>query len=228
MGIPMIDKWNHACQLDTSAKPRRNIGWISSNWSGYSVTGKKGAFKRISAKWNVPFVRPSRAATYSSAWIGIDGFRNSHLIQTGTGHEFIDGKAYYYAWWEILPASVTIIPLPIQPGDRMHASISKRSGSNWLICLRNVSRNWIFRTLQRYNGPQTSAEWIVEAPQVNGALATMARLSPVAFSCCCVNGKSPKLTADDGGIMLQNLSVTSIPSNPNRAGDRFVVKSVPQ
>lgn len=189
---------------------------------------KKGAYKQISAKWNVPFVRPSRAATYSSAWIGIDGFGNSNLIQTGTGHEFIDGKAYYYAWWEILPASVTIIPLPILPGDRMHASISKRSGSNWLICLRNVTRNWAFRTLQRYNGPQTSAEWIVEAPQVNGALATMARLSPVVFSCCRVNGKSPKLTADNGGIMLQNLKVTSIPSNPNHAGDGFIVKSVRQ
>ena len=228
MGILTIDQWNHTCQLDTSAKPRRNIGWISSNWSGYSITGKKGAFKRISAKWNVPFVRPSRGASYSSAWIGIDGFGNSNLIQTGTGHEFIDGKAHYYAWWEILPASVTIIPLPIQPGDRMLASIIKRSGSNWLICLRNVSRNWTFRTLQRYNGPQTSAEWIVEAPQVNGALAKMARLSPVAFSCCRVNGKIPKLTAHDGGIMLQNLSVTSIPSNLNRAGDGFIVKSVRQ
>ena len=123
MGISTTGQWNHTCQLDTTAKPRRNIGWISSNWSGYAITGKKGAFKRVSAKWNVPFVRPSRGASYSSAWIGIDGFSNSHLIQTGTGHDWIDGKAYYYAWWEILPASVTFIPLPIQPGDRMHASM---------------------------------------------------------------------------------------------------------
>lgn len=92
MGILTIDQWNHTCQLDTSAKPRRNIGWISSNWSGYSLKGKNGAYKQISAKWNVPFVRPSRTATYSSAWIGIDGFGNSNLIQTGTGHEFIDGQ----------------------------------------------------------------------------------------------------------------------------------------
>ncbi|KZS44208.1 hypothetical protein AWU65_29520 [Paenibacillus glucanolyticus] len=225
MGILKIDKWNHTCKLETSAKPHRNIGWVSSNWSGYSITGKKGTFKRVSAKWNVPFLRPSQGASYSSAWIGIDGYGNNSLIQTGTGHDFIDGKAYYYAWWEILPASVTLIPLPVQPGDRMHATIIKRSGSIWLICLRNSTRNWTFRTSQRYTGPQTSAEWIVEAPQVNGELAQMARLSPVIFSCCRANGRSPRLISVDGGIMIQDLKITSIPSNPNRAGDRFVVKS---
>ncbi|WP_339192447.1 G1 family glutamic endopeptidase [Paenibacillus sp. FSL W8-1287] len=99
MGILKVDKWNHTCKLETSAKPHRNIGWVSSNWSGYSITGKKGTFKRVSAKWNVPFLRPSQGASYSSAWIGIDGYGNNSLIQTGTGHDFIDGKAYYYAWW---------------------------------------------------------------------------------------------------------------------------------
>ncbi|WP_036718189.1 G1 family glutamic endopeptidase [Paenibacillus sp. JCM 10914] len=225
MGIFKAARWNHTCQLEASAKPRRNIGWVSSNWSGYSVTGSKGTFKRISAKWNVPLVRPSQGSSYSSAWIGIDGYGNTDLIQTGTGHDYVDGKAYYYAWWEILPASVTVIPLPVHPGDRMHALIVRRSGSKWLICLRNTTRNWTFRTVQRYTGPQTSAEWIVEAPQINGELAQMTRLSPVVFACCRVNGRSPRLKPSDGGVMIQNMLITSSPSKPYRAGDRFVVRS---
>ncbi|GIO89432.1 hypothetical protein J31TS3_06590 [Paenibacillus lactis] len=225
MGTVARMRTHHICRFESAAKPQRNIGWISNNWSGYSIKGAKGAFRRISGEWNVPFLRPSGGSSYSSAWIGIDGFGNQSLIQTGTGHDLINGKPYYYAWWEILPAAATLIPLPVRPGDRMSAVIAKKRGSTWIICLRNVTKGWTFRISRRYRGPQTSAEWIVEAPLVGGILSRMARLSDVAFSQCRVNGSNPKLKARHGGLMLQNLTITAIPSDPSPCGDAFVVKS---
>jgi hypothetical protein len=218
-------KLQHPCLLERSDRTRlRGFGWSSGNWSGYALSGSKKAYRRISANWIVPFVRPYSGSSYSSAWIGIDGFSNNNLIQTGTGHDFTNGKAQYYAWWEILPASVTVIPLPVHPGDHIRAIITKRNRSKWLICLRNLTRNWTFHTLQRYNGPETSAEWIVEAPQVDDSISRLARISPIAFTCYRVNGKNPKLTPAEGGVMIQNNIVVSIPSRPNRTGDAFVVK----
>ena len=47
--------------------------------------------------------------TYSSAWIGVDGFNDNDLIQTGTEQDYYSGGAHYDAWWEILPAAETEI-----------------------------------------------------------------------------------------------------------------------
>lgn len=215
------------CRFERTDKAQGNkVGWKSSNWSGYALSGAKGAYSRISANWTVPLIKPSAGPTYSSAWIGIDGFKNSSLIQTGTAHDYAGGKASYYAWWEILPAEETVIPHPVFPGDRMRAVIAKRGRGKWSIMLRNLTRGWVFRTIQSYDGPQTSAEWIVEAPQVGGSIARMARLTPVVFGCCRVNGRNPRLTLAQRGVMVQNDVTVSVPSPPNRAGDAFVVRSV--
>lgn len=211
-------------KINTSRDRSSGFGWTSSNWSGYAVTGRKGSFRRISAEWIVPFIKPTSRSTYSSAWIGIDGFRNSSLIQTGTAHECVNGVVRYYPWWEILPAMETVIPLPVSPGDRMQARIAKISRGKWSIQLRNLSKNWNFRTVQHYTGPHTSAEWIMEAPQVGGAVAEIARISPTRFSCCRINGKSPKLPPANGGIMIQNRMKVAVPSYPNASGDAFIVK----
>ena len=97
--------------------------WSASNWSGYAETG---TFTGVTGTWTVPAVSTSSSATYSSAWIGVDGFNDSNLIQTGTEQDYYSGSAHYDAWWEILPASETEISpttYAVAPGDRMSASI---------------------------------------------------------------------------------------------------------
>ncbi len=51
----------------------------------------------------------AKGSTYSSSWIGIDGFNNSNLIQTGTEQDYTSGGAQYCAWWEIFLAAETQI-----------------------------------------------------------------------------------------------------------------------
>ncbi|MGN7453929.1 G1 family glutamic endopeptidase [Paenibacillus pasadenensis] len=214
------------CRRLRDQKKAGRSNWSSGNWSGYAIEGSRGAFSSISARWTVPVARPTSQSTYSSAWIGIDGYSNSDLIQTGTAHDYVDGRAEYYAWWEILPASETRIPHPVRPGDVMAARIARVSRGRWSIALRNVTRGWTFRTVQTYRGPQRSAEWIVEAPQIGGDIATFARITPLPFRRCRVDGRSPGLKLSQRGVMVQGRYIRALPSRPNAAGDGFVVRSV--
>lgn len=167
--------------------------WSSSNWSGYAETGK---FTGVSGTWTVPAVSATTSASYSSAWIGVDGFNDSNLIQTGTEEDYYSGAAHYDAWWEILPASETEISptaYPVAPGDRMSASIWETSATSgggrrhssghvWDIKISDTTKGWSFSTSQSYSGAGSSAEWIMEAPEVGGKIATLAHytVSPPA------------------------------------------------
>jgi hypothetical protein len=212
----------HHPRIRLAGSGTRATGWSSSNWSGYAVTGS--GYSSATAQWVVQSVAPSRKATYSSEWVGIDGYNNSSLIQTGTESDYYNGAAHYDAWWEILPAAETVIPtITVSPGDHMSATITKGSGSSWTITINDITRNQSFSTVQTYTGPQTSAEWIEEAPTVGGRVAPLANYGQTTFDPGTVNGSNPGLTASDGGVMVQKGVQVSTPSNPDSDTDGFNV-----
>jgi hypothetical protein len=205
-------------------------GWASSNWSGYAETG---TYHSISANWTVPTAAFTRTASYSAAWIGIDGFKNNSLIQTGTEQDYSSGAARYGAWWttsangfleQTITSGCTGIGASacgvVKAGDQMSASISG-SGTSWSMTLANTSRGWSFANPVTYNGPGASAEWIMEAPTVGGHVAPIANYSTFPFDSGTVNGVSPSLVAANGGELIQGGVVTSIPSIPDNIGDGF-------
>jgi hypothetical protein len=195
-------------------------GWASSNWSGYAISGS--GFSAVTGKWVVQAVSPSRGATYSSQWVGIDGFNNSNLIQTGTESDYYSGEAHYDAWWEILPAAETVIAsIAVHPGDAMSASVHQVSGTSWSISITDNTSGKSFSTTQTYTGPQTSAEWIEEAPTVGGRIATLAHYGLTTFDPGTLDGKNPGLTSADGGVMIQKNRQVSTPSTPDRDTDGF-------
>lgn len=197
-----------------------SAGWSSSNWSGYAETG--GTYASATASWVVPSVSPTRKATYSSAWVGIDGFNNSNLIQTGTESDYYQGSAHYYAWWEILPAAETrISTITVHPGDVMSASITQTSPGQFTISISD-NHGGSFSINQSYSGPLSSVEWIEEAPTVGGHIAPLAHYSsPDTFDPGTANGANPHLVASDGGVMIQGRSQVSTPSNPDSDTDGF-------
>ncbi|WP_157213472.1 G1 family glutamic endopeptidase [Paenibacillus senegalensis] len=222
-------KWKGSAPVQaasSSQTPPRSAASVeqSDNWSGYVITSwKKNAVRSISGHWVVPRIRRSRTNTYSSAWLGIDGYRNSSLIQTGTGQDFVNGKPVYYPWWEILPAPETKINYPVSPKDHMYARISRISGSKWRIVLINKTKGWTFKKTVPYTGPATSAEWIIEAPSLNGQTTQLANYGKTAFRKSRVNGKNPLLKPSNRFIMVQNNQVVSTPSLPNKKRDGFTV-----
>jgi Peptidase A4 family len=209
---------SHRPRVAVSRPGTRAAGWASSNWSGYAVTGS--GYNSVTAKWIVPAVTASRKATYSSDWVGIDGYNNSDLIQTGTESDYYNGSAHYAAWWEILPAAETVIPsITVKPGDTVTASISRRSGSSWTITITDGGKS--FTTTQTYTGPQTSAEWIEEAPTVGGRVAPLANYGQTTFDPGTVNGANPLLNPSEAGVMVQKRVQVSTPSNPDGDTDGF-------
>ncbi len=203
----------------------QRAGTESLNWSGYTIPG---TFTGISGSWTVPTVTPSPTPTYSSTWIGIDGVSDRSLIQTGTESDFVNGSPRSYAWWEILPAAETVIPLlPVNPGDRMSATITRNPGKAkvWTITIADTTSGSSYSISEVYKGHATSAEWIEERPELGRSLATLADYGRVTFSRLTANGADPELTTTDAISMLNNTEsgVISTPSNPSALGDTFSV-----
>ncbi|WP_245530795.1 G1 family glutamic endopeptidase [Alicyclobacillus acidocaldarius] len=193
-----------------------DLGWATLNWSGYALTG--GHYWDISGNWVVPAVSPSRGNSYSSTWIGIDGFSNDDLIQIGTEQNYVDGRPQYFAWWEIRPVHPTEIVIPsmaVAPGDAMEAHIHRDGHGRWTLTLDDLTENEQFTITQSYTGPGASAEWIQEAPEIRGHVCTLADYGTLTFVPGTVNGHPPRLTPSDGGYMMDDNLILSVPSGPN-------------
>jgi hypothetical protein len=195
----------------------------SSNWSGYAETG---TFTTAVGHWTVPTVSrttnvPNR---FSSQWVGIDGFNNQNLIQTGTEADFVNGQARYLAWWEILPAAETVIPsITVHPGNSMTASVTKLSGTTWRISIANNSTGQSFTINRTYRGVGASAEWIEEATSVNGQIGPPAKFSTFSFTNLTSNNANPNLNPNEAIFLVQNGVTFSTPSAPNASHNGFSV-----
>ena len=64
-----------------SAGVPRQAGWSSSNWSGYAKHGAPS--RRPLGERIVPGAARSKGSTYSSAWVGIDGFKTGARSRRG-------------------------------------------------------------------------------------------------------------------------------------------------
>jgi hypothetical protein len=136
----------------------------STNWSGYAVTGT--AFTKALGSWTVPSVSCSATPnTYSSFWVGIDGWTSSSVEQTGTDSDCDGTTPSYYAWYEFYPnPSYLISSVPVAPGNHMSASVTY-SGTEFTVIITNESTGKSFSKSARVrSAKRTSAEWIAEAP----------------------------------------------------------------
>lgn len=206
-------------------------GWESYNWSGYVVP--RLGVTSASSTWKVPAVVASSTAKYSATWVGVDGFTNGDLIQTGTSQDTVGGKTSYYAWWEILPAAETeITTMKVAPGNNMVATVKKISSGRWEIVLADTTTGNTFSKVAGYNGPGSSAEWIEEAPTVGAGQSALADFGTVAFSGVTVNGASVHLLITGSGTMVSAtgavLAKASAPaSTGNTFSDTYVVPAAP-
>ena len=159
----------HAPRRRLGLRPDRAVGRVtvsdSTNWSGYAVTGT--SFTQALGSWVVPAATCSKTPnTYSSFWVGIDGWTSDTVEQTGTDSDCDGRTASYYAWYEFYPAaSVLISSVPVSPGNKISASVTWNSGSSFTIKITNETTGKSFSKPGSVSGAQrTSAEWIAEAP----------------------------------------------------------------
>jgi hypothetical protein len=198
--------------ISVSSAPVRTLP--SRNWSGYYVGGSV-PFTYVTGTFSVPrLVSGTPVGDEMAEWVGIDGVGISPLIQAGID-EYIDPSNlslfYIRAWWEILPALQTpITSVSVAAGDEVTVTIGQINGAEWGITLTDDTNGESFTTDQTYTGPGSSAEWIVEAPTLNGSLTTLAPFSPaVTFSDLRFVGTETTLTEL---VMLQYGVQVSTPS----------------
>ena len=201
---------------------------LTTNWSGLIDTGGGALFTGVQGDWVVPAVQSSASDEASATWIGIDDQADA-LIQTGIAQN--SGPGYggtqYYAWVEMLPASPGVIGLgssaaPVEPGDAITSSISETSLGLWTVDIADATQNWSFSQQFSYSSPGLTAEWIEEAPAVNGSVSALANYGSATFTNLGVAGSGdssaslyPTYMASSSGAII------SYPGDYNGSTDSF-------
>jgi hypothetical protein len=140
---------------------------MSGNWAGAAistsgVTEVTGTF--TVPKPTVPSGGSSRTEYCGAAWVGIDGYSNADLIQTGVLWCIQDGEYLYEAWYEYLPASlVEYSGISVTAGDVVTVTATKTSTNSGVTTLK-IGGTTVTHTFSGESSdlPGTSAEWIVE------------------------------------------------------------------
>jgi len=166
----------------------------SQNWGGYAIetsfaAPQKYAVSSAAGQWLIPTVTASGSAnTYSSIWVGIDGYSDGTVEQLGTEQDWTPSGQQNYVWFEMYPkGAYEIVGFPIVPGDRFGAGVSFGGGGNFVLSITNFTQGVYYKVPARYtkshNAQRSSAEWIVEAPYAGGILP-LADFGTVNLSDC--------------------------------------------
>lgn len=169
----------------------------STNWCGYSsvtnlLNPARFSVTSVSGSWIVPTITASRSTTYSSIWVGIDGYASNTVEQIGTEHDWHNGRQENYAWFEMYPQyAYELVGFPVNTGDSITAQVSYIGNSTFRLYLQNNTKGVHTIVPSSYTKSTTalrsSAEWIVEAPSSYNGVLPLADFSPVTLSnCSCV------------------------------------------
>jgi hypothetical protein len=219
------------------------------NWSGYFVANYQTSalYNATQGTWIIPSVtygttKGNHSQEYSASWIGIGGVcltsncdsgnADDTLIQLGTEQDVSrSGTPTYYAWYEMLPADSVTIPYPVNPGDRMTATVQCVASctsvtQSWTLTMSDVTASWTWSQTFSYASSRLSAEWIEEATSIcSGNNTNSCTIQPLAdfntatFTAITANGSTPVLTLDQNGISLLDsagqTAMVSIPQGGN-------------
>jgi hypothetical protein len=176
----------------------------STNWSGYAAFGAPRSFTSASATWTQPAVSCTSQNTYSSYWVGLDGYNTSTVEQIGTEADCSNGAPRYYAWYEMYPRPSYLAAVNVTPSHTYSASVTAVGRGNYALTLTDVTTGQSFGTTQKLNQAKgASAEVIVEAPWSGGTLP-LANYGTVGFTGSQANGAGIGTFANVDPITMVN------------------------
>jgi len=207
------------------------IGHSSSlNWSGYSSYSGNGTFTDAKGSWTQPTATCSTKTSYSSFWVGLDGYKSNSVEQLGTEADCSHGRPVYYAWWEMYPnPSHSIQVVSVKPGVSYSAEVHYNGGGSFTLSLSGGGGQ-SFTTTQTLSNPSlSSAEWIAEAPSMcagNCRPLPLANFGKVNFSGSSANGNAINNSAwsyDPLTMVTSGSTVKASPSGLDASGSAFSV-----
>jgi len=190
---------------------------VSNNWSGYAVTRRHATFRYVQATFFVPYVNctvsPGRPRTYSSHWVGLDGFNSKTVEQDGFEADCRGSTPGYRAWYELYPRPETPISgIGIKAGDSITATVSYSAPSRkYTLEVADNSTHRHFRISLRCQVKcnRSSAEVISEAPtgvqRGNDVLLPLADYQAVSYTNVAIADRSAR-----GGLASPHWRATRI------------------
>jgi hypothetical protein len=165
-------------------------GITQPDWCGAQVSPGSEPFSSVTASWVVPMAYPPASAWadvgwadgyyVSSIWVGLDGYRDTQVLQAGTMAfvQVLQGAIVnvdvfaWYEWYSMVSQapSVRFKGFPVQAGDLVNVLVrggGKGPATEGGVVIANMSRGLLTTANVTAPDPQTevrgsSAEWIVE------------------------------------------------------------------
>ncbi|MEM0134275.1 MAG: G1 family glutamic endopeptidase [Thermoplasmatales archaeon] len=170
--------------------PNIREGSTSLNWAGYVVTASQGAISRVDGSFTIPTV-DTGGNSYASFWVGIDGFNDGTVEQTGilaepSGHG-PHSSTEYLVWYEFYPSAPVYASFTAAAGDIVHAFVNYSSFTNEFttyiaVFTPSMTQVGTFGHTQLVSGAlDDSAEWIVEAPSSVSGILPLANFGTAYF-----------------------------------------------
>ena len=140
----------------------------SETWFGYAADA--GGYTSVESTWVVPTVDCSKGAGELALWVGLDGWTNNDVEQTGTeAYCSIFGQASYSAWWETYPTNATqTYSDTVDPGDTVTAKVTFEGSDKYELYLTDQTQGWTEDNVQQAasGAANLSAEVIGETPDI--------------------------------------------------------------
>lgn len=190
----------------------------SPNWSGYAASAS-GPYSSISATWTAPRVdcaqTPSAAVSF---WVGLDGYTDATVEQTGTEATCENGRASYGGWYEMFPKpGVNFAPRtdPVLPGDSITASVTVVRQDRFRLTLTDSTQGWSRAVTRKSKAAKlSSAEVITEAPSGSTGIFPLADFGIINFS--AINLDGGPLSGSSAGVeavtMVSKKQIEALPS----------------
>jgi hypothetical protein len=163
----------------------------STNWAGYAAINT--TFTSVASSWTQPTATCARSQTYSSFWVGLDGYSSNSVEQTGTDADCsASGTPTYYAWYEMypkFPVNLSPTTYPVAPRDAITASVTFSGKNSFVLTIADTTKHWTFTTTQKSGKTaRSSAEVIAEAPSSSGGVLPLTNFGTVNFTSSTANG----------------------------------------
>lgn len=190
--------------------------WETPNWAGYAVTQAKTTFRSVSASFYVPYLDctgvPANNSTASSQWVGLDGWSDGTVEQTGLLSACVPDSTgqpapSYSVFFETYPKAAYYGVMVVHPGDALTASVSYSSSTHkYAFTVKDSTIGQTFSHAQPCPAGSTcarsSAEVISEAPMdsTTGNILPLADIQAATFSSATVTNSS----GTKGGLSSSN------------------------
>jgi hypothetical protein len=197
----------------------------SPTWSGYETYAPPATYNEVEASWVQPKADCSKGDGKAVFWIGLDGWWDSTVEQTGSEAVCAGGTPTYSAWWEIYPNNeITSYADPVNAGDHFFARVTSVGNNQYELLLEDTTKHW--SEDKDVAGPSggtanNSAEIIVETPTLDdGSYANLPDFGSVTFTGVKVDSEPIGSFAENGAINMVRkngdvLDTTSALSNEN-------------